>query len=90
MLLRRILTQTTRSVLERSRAEHCAPVTGARHFSAPPSKDNFVDPFRNKHLEDVFPQNEAWRQERLSEDPAYFEKLGSKHKPRFVESTASG
>jgi hypothetical protein len=26
----------------------------------------------------------------LSEDPAYFEKLGSKHKPRFVESTASG
>lgn len=89
MLLRRTLAQTTRFLVEKGGAERRAIVTTTRQFSVPPSNDDFVDPFHNKHLEDVFPQNEAWRQERLSEDPVYFEKLGSEHKPR-LDSISSG
>jgi hypothetical protein len=86
MLPRRLLAHAARSALRlgNARAGHPWLLTGARHFSIPPPEDDYMDPVHNKQLESVFLRNEAWRQEQLSEDAAYFQKLGSGHKPKCV------
>jgi hypothetical protein len=38
----------------------------------------------NKGLQNVFYQNQAWKAEKLTEDPDFFKKLGSTHKPEFM------
>jgi hypothetical protein len=60
-----------------------------RSFAIPPPDDDVLDPAHDKHLESIFTQNAAWRQEKLSEDAAFFEKLGSGHKPRWGDPAAS-
>jgi hypothetical protein len=38
----------------------------------------------NKELQNIFYQNQAWKTNKLVEDPAFFEKLGSIHVPDFM------
>jgi carbonic anhydrase len=42
------------------------------------------EPIDDQNLDKVFRQNEIWRREMSTEDPLFFEKLGSGHKPRYL------
>jgi hypothetical protein len=45
---------------------------------------NIKIPVDDKNLAKIFTQNEAWRQQVLSEDPEFFKRLGAAHNPRSV------
>ncbi len=38
----------------------------------------------NKDLQNIFYQSQAWKAKKLVEDPDFFNKLGSTHKPEFM------
>jgi hypothetical protein len=38
----------------------------------------------NKDLQNIFYQNQAWKAKKLVEDPDFFAKLGTTHKPDFM------
>jgi hypothetical protein len=38
----------------------------------------------NLDLDNIFYQNRVWKNEKLHEDPDFFNKLGSTHKPDFM------
>ena len=38
----------------------------------------------NKELQNIFYQNQAWKAEKMAEDPEFFDKLGTTHTPEFM------
>jgi hypothetical protein len=38
----------------------------------------------NKELQNIFYQNQAWKAEKMAEDPEFFNKLGTTHTPEFM------
>jgi hypothetical protein len=59
---------------EATKPKSVKPLTGL-----PPGKD--VD---NKNLDNIFAQNQVWKNNKLKDDPEFFNKLGSTHKPEFM------
>ena len=55
-----------------------AQTSSALSMALPPKTSD------NKDLQNVFFQNQAWKAEKMAEDPEFFDRLGSTHKPEFM------